>query len=326
MRQARVRSLAKINLALRVLGKRADGYHELRTVFQTVSLADTIDIVFTPGRRTSMAISGNVDIPGNLILKAAEAVLEAMKRTGQVEFKLTKRIPMGGGLGGGSSNAAAVLLALPVLAGGKLPLDARLSIAERLGSDVSFFLLGGAAVGIGRGTELFPLPDPPARPGVIVAPGIHVSTPEAYRALGRGSLTTDVNTSDTYGFRSFAWGFAMPGRESGDSGANDFETVVFRQFPLLQSIQGKLRKLGARPARMSGSGSALFGLFESPEDASRARERLESMLPDVQVFGIRTVTRSSYRRQWRDWLAEHLLDVEESRDSGEWPPPSRYAR
>ena len=322
MRQVRVRSLAKINLDLRVLGKRADGYHELRTVFQTISLADRIGIGFEPARKTTLAIEGNVEIPNNLVLRAADAVLSRMKRTGRVEFTLTKRIPMGGGLGGGSSNAAAVLLALPVLVGGRLSLENRLEIAEQLGSDVSFFLLGGTAAGIGRGTELFPLPDGRPQHGVVVAPGIHVSTPDAYRALGRTSLTTDVNANDTYSFQSFAWGAAVPGQTLGISGANDFESVVFRQFPLLKTIQGKLWRLGARPARMSGSGSALFGLFESKEAASRARERLEKTLPQGEAFEVRTVTRTAYRQMWRRALQEHLA----SGDSGEWPLQSRYAK
>jgi 4-diphosphocytidyl-2-C-methyl-D-erythritol kinase len=233
---------------------------------------------------------------------------------------------MGGGLGGGSSNAAAVLLALPVLLGGKFSLESRLKIAEQLGSDVSFFLLGGTAAGIGRGTELFPLPDPPPQAGVIVAPGIHVSTPEAYRALGRTSLTTDVNANDTYSFQSFAWGAAVPGQTLGISGANDFESVVFRQFPLLKTIQGKLWRLGARPARMSGSGSALFGLFESKEAADRALGRLEKTLPQGETFAIQTVTRMAYRRMWRKALNGHLKSDGDSGDSGEWPPQSRYAK
>ncbi len=325
-RQVRVRSVAKLNLDLRVLGKRADGFHELRTVFQTVSLADTIGIRYTAARKTSLAIEGNVDIPQNLILRAAEAVLDSLKRTAHIEFTLTKRIPLGGGLGGGSSNAAAVLLALPALAGGQLPLETRLRIAEQLGSDVSFFLLGGTAAGIGRGTELFPLPDTPAKSGLIVAPGIHVSTPEAYRALNRPSLTTDVNASDTYSFQGFAWAFAVPGETREIAGENDFESVVFRKFPLLNSIQGKLRRLGARPARMSGSGSALFGLFESDEAAMDARKRLEATLTQGQVWKIRTVTRSAYRKMWRQALGEHVAVGEKSGDPGEWPPQSRYAR
>ncbi len=337
MRQVRVRSLAKINLDLRVLGKRADGYHELRTIFQTISLADTIGICYTAAKHTKLTIAGNIDIPGNLILRAAEAVLDTAKRTAKLEFTLNKRIPMGGGLGGGSSNAAAVLLALPVLLGGKFPLESQLKIAGQLGSDVPFFLLGGTAAGIGRGIELFPLLDPKPQYGVLVAPGIHVSTPEAYRALGRSGLTTDVNANDTYGFQSFAWGAAVPGQTLGISGANDFESVVFRQFPLLKTIQGKLWRLGARPARMSGSGSALFGLFESKEAANRARMQVTKSLssesaltaktlPQGEAFAISTVTRTAYRRMWRRALHEHLVSEKSSGDSGEWPPQSRYVK
>jgi len=117
-RSARVRALAKVNLELRVLGRRSDGYHELRTVFQTISLADTIDIAFTPARRTAISVTADVEIPGgNIMERAAGLALDAMRTAGRVEMRLRKRIPMGAGLGGGSSDAAAVLLALPVLAG-----------------------------------------------------------------------------------------------------------------------------------------------------------------------------------------------------------------
>src|ERR1700680_2799012 len=116
-RRVRVRALAKINLDLRVLAKRSDGYHELRTIFQTISLADTLDIAFTPGRKIAIEIDDPLGIPGNLVVQAAEAALEAMGAAGRVEIRLAKRIPIGGGLGGGSSDAAAVLLALPPLTG-----------------------------------------------------------------------------------------------------------------------------------------------------------------------------------------------------------------
>ena len=119
-RLARVRALAKINLDLRVLGKRPDGYHELRTVFQTISLADTIDIAFTPATKTAIALQDALDIADNLVKRAARLAMEAMRITGHVEMRLEKHIPMGAGLGGGSSDAAAVLLALPVLAGRSL--------------------------------------------------------------------------------------------------------------------------------------------------------------------------------------------------------------
>src|SRR5579863_6708788 len=130
---ATVRSLAKINLDLRVLHKNADGFHELRTVFQTVSLADTIEIEYQAARRTELSIDDPKAIPDNLILRAAGATLDALGVKAKIRFRLTKRIPMGGGLGGGSSNAAAVLLALPVLAGRKLPLDRAIEIGATLG-------------------------------------------------------------------------------------------------------------------------------------------------------------------------------------------------
>src|ERR1700733_5299011 len=141
MRSLKLRSLAKINLDLRILHKRSDGFHELRTVFQTISLADTIEIEYAQSRRTDLTIEGSVDIPDNLILRAARAYLDAARLQARIHFRLTKRIPMGGGLGGGSSNAAAVLLALPALAG--KPIDVE-KIAAGLGSDVPFFLYGGA--------------------------------------------------------------------------------------------------------------------------------------------------------------------------------------
>src|SRR5229473_3279716 len=117
MPQARVKAFAKINLDLRVLHKRADGFHELRTIFQSISLADGIEIEFTPAKRTTIRMHSDIKIPKNLMIRAAALVLDAMKTTGEVAFELKKNIPMGSGLGGGSSDAAAVLLALPVLAG-----------------------------------------------------------------------------------------------------------------------------------------------------------------------------------------------------------------
>src|SRR5581483_2736528 len=190
-RQARVRALAKINLDLRVLGKRPDGYHELRTIFQTISLADTIEIAFTPQPKTSIELEDPHGIPDNLVVRAARLVMGAARVHGKVEIRLTKRIPMGAGLGGGSSDAAAVLLALPVLAGRILSLPTLSDLAAQLGSDVTFFLQGGTAVGIGRGSEVFPMPDIPARPGVLIAPGVHVSTADAYRRLSP-NLTTEL--------------------------------------------------------------------------------------------------------------------------------------
>ena len=190
VRSARVPAYAKLNLGLRVLYKRPDGYHELRTVFQTISLADRIGISFTPAQGTSIEVHGTPAITDNLVCKAALFVAEAAGIKGDIVFHLKKNIPMGAGLGGGSSDAAAVLLALPALAGKRLAPEDLSSIAARLGSDVPFFLHGGTVLGLGRGEELYPLPDQASAQGLLVVPAIHSSTAEAYRDLSR---TIDIN-------------------------------------------------------------------------------------------------------------------------------------
>ena len=322
MRSCKVKSFAKINLDLRVLNKRPDGFHDLRTVFQTISLADTIDITFDKSRRTTIAIDGNIDIPDNLIVRAAEAVCDSGRVTGDIRFRLTKRIPMGAGLGGGSSNAAAVLLALPTLAGAPLDAPKLTQIGAALGSDVPFFLHGGTALGIGRGTEIYPLPDLPACSGLLITPGIHVSTPEAYSALNRGLTTVGVEP-DTGKFQALVWGMEgdrLLGRW-GEDCANDFESAVFARHPQLKSIREKLRRTGAKPARMTGSGSALFGLFESKEQSAKAADVFSrwSETKDAGQHAISLIGRRRYRTVWWNQLKDH--------SSGRiWPPQSRYSR
>jgi len=304
-RRARLRALAKINLDLRVLGRRSDGYHELRTIFQTISLADRIDISFTPARRTGIELEDPLAIPGNLVTRAAEMSLDAMRLTGRVEMRLEKRIPMGAGLGGGSSDAAAVLLALPALAGRVLGLAALYDIAQQLGSDVPFFLLGGTAAGIGRGSEVFPLPDAPSRRGVLVTPPVHVSTAQAYHDLSP-RLTTEFAQNKIFSFQSLASG-------GGVSAANDFEAVVFERHPGLALLKKRLVRAGAGDALMTGSGSALFGLFADGNRASRAIDQLR----DEQVFRFSLVSRARYRRMWWQALKPHM-------QPNSWPPESRY--
>jgi 4-diphosphocytidyl-2-C-methyl-D-erythritol kinase len=302
----RVRSLAKINLDLRVLNKRPDGFHELRTIFQTVSLADTLEIECRSGP-TRIEIKSNISIPGNIIEKAADSVLAATGKTARIGFVLKKRIPLGGGLGGGSSNAAAVLLALPVLLKKPLKMEKLMELAASLGSDVPFFLVGGTVVGLGRGTELYPIPDMGSAAALIITPGIHVSTGEAYRALGRGLAGESACPT------SRDWG------TSGDWGTyeNDFESVVFRQHSHLKLIKGKLLNLGARPALMSGSGSTIFGIFESRTVRDRAKLRfLEKFAPE-QVHSVSLVRRSQYRAMWRRQLGGKLW---------QWQSKDRYAK
>ena len=300
MRRAVVPSLAKINLDLRVLYKRPDGFHELRTVFQTISLGDRIGIDYTPGPKTSIEIAGNVDIPNNLIVRAAEAVLKATKAKGAVQFQLNKRIPMGGGLGGGSSNAAAVLLALPVLLGKPLKPAKLHELASELGSDVPFFLYGGTALGLGRGTELFPLADAPPARGLLVAPPIHVSTPEAYKALNRepGSAAPAVY------FDPADWAA---------TGTNDFEAAVYAQHPELKRIAARMKRGGAATVRMSGSGSSIFSIFSGKTAEAMALQQFKGF----PVHPVEFVSRRRYQSLWWNCLKSHTLVKE-------WPPRSRY--
>ena len=311
--RVRVRSLAKINLDLRVLNKRPDGFHELRTIFQTVSLADTIEIDYRPGR-TRIEINSNINIPSNIIVKAADSVLAATGKTGRIGFVLKKRIPLGGGLGGGSSNAAAVLLALPVLLKKPLSMEKLMELAASLGSDVPFFLLGGTAVGLGRGTELYPLPDLPSLPALMITPGIHVSTADAYRALNR-----ELASEDPMDFQAVAWNVS-------EAYENDFESVVFRQHSHLKLIKGKLLNLGARPALMSGSGSTIFGIFPSRRLRDRATGWFRREFAADQVHPVSLVRRSQYRALWRRQLGPALGS--KSVDSKLWPWQSqdRYAK
>jgi len=307
-RRARVRALAKINLDLRVLGKRPDGFHELRTVFQTIDLADTLEIAYTPARKTAISLVDELQIADNLVVRAARLVMDAVRASGQIEMRLTKRIPMGAGLGGGSSDAAAVLLALPALMGRHVDLPMLCSIGEQLGSDVPFFLLGGTAVGIGRGSELFPLPDTPAQQGILVAPGIHVNTAQAYRDLSP-RLTTELQQNKIFKFQEVTWDTSVL-----TGWGNDFESVVFEQHPQLAKYKKKLLAAGASAALMTGSGSALFGLFPERNRINHARE----LLGEVQTFPISLVGRARYRAMWRRALKEHTTP-------GLWPLRSQYS-
>jgi 4-diphosphocytidyl-2-C-methyl-D-erythritol kinase len=325
VRQVRVRAYAKINLSLLVLGKRADGYHELRTIFQTVSLHDTLDIAFAPSRSSAVQVRCGVEIDHNIAGRAAEMVMEAARARGRVSIAIAKRIPMGGGLGGGSSDAAAVLLALPALCGRALAVDRLIEIAAQLGSDVPFFLHGGTALGVGRGEEIYPLPSLRAAHVIAICPRIAVRTAEAYEALARPSVT-ELTSGDLSNrmkkFQSLAAGVVCPEAHGGWTAFcdNDFEAVVFRRYPLLQSFQRQLVRLGAAPARMSGSGSTLFGVFPSREQKERAIAAISrnSNFKDVQALEkMRFISREQYRAQWRRWLTP------DSSEAKQWPPRQR---
>jgi 4-diphosphocytidyl-2-C-methyl-D-erythritol kinase len=324
VRRAKLRSPAKINLDLRVLHRRPDGFHELRTVFQTISLADRIEIEYEPSQETELTLTGHLEIPDNLVLLAAQATLDAMRTHARVRFRHDKRIPIGAGLGGGSSNAAAVLLALPVLAGHLLPLEILTALGTELGSDVPFFLTGGTAMGLGRGTELYELPEIAREPILVVSPDLHVATPRAYQALGR-SLTFNGSSSSINNFQALV---RMLGERhsvgaASALSANDFETVVFSQYPQIRKMQARLWDLGAAGVRMTGSGSSVFAVFRSKAERAHAQARLEGdrVFRGCRIAPAELLNRRGYQALWRRQLRDHLVP-----DDMLWPPRSRYVR
>ncbi len=309
-RRASLKAYAKLNVGLRVLYKRPDNYHELRTVFQTISLADRLDVAFTLADVTSVAIEGTPEIPDNLVEKATRLVLEELSLHAVVRFLLKKHIPSGAGLGGGSSDAAAVLLALPVLAGRVIPMERLLALAAQLGSDVPFFLRGGTALGLGRGEELYPLPDLPSQHCLLVAPNVHSSTAQAYGDLSRG-LTTTAFQNKLNSFQQDVWS----GADAAVPVVNDFEPVVFARHPELPAIRDRLVDSGATFAGMTGSGSSIFAFFDSAASLKMA----EASLPDQRTFAVSFLSRAQYRSRWQRALKLHTK-------GNEWPPRNRYDR
>jgi 4-diphosphocytidyl-2-C-methyl-D-erythritol kinase len=295
MREVRIPAFAKINLCLDILGKRPDGYHELRTVFQTVSLHDELRLRVSRHPDISLSIKGNAVLSRepsqeNLVYRAVDALRHALKIHSGVEMELRKTIPAGRGMGGGSSDAAAALLGYLRLTGRTLPLPQLLEIASSLGADVPFFLFGGRALGVSRGDEIYPLPDIPKLFVLIVSPReIHVPTLEAYKWLKARPLALTKSATDPklWGFCALCWS------AQGSGLSNDFERPVFRRHPRLAQIKRALLQRGASEASLAGSGSAVFGVFPSPAQARRAAVGF----PDDQTFVCETLSRDRYVRK-----------------------------
>ncbi|MBI1357819.1 MAG: 4-(cytidine 5'-diphospho)-2-C-methyl-D-erythritol kinase [Acidobacteria bacterium] len=300
------KAFAKVNLGLRILERRPDGFHELRTVFQTISLADRLRVSHEPGGEARVELRCSdpaLESDDNLAARAARELLARTGCGGTVRIELEKRIPHGAGLGGGSSDAAAVLTALDRLLEPKPSGAVLYQAAAALGSDVPFFLLGGRAVGLGRGEEVYPLPETPAQWMLLLVPGVRVATAEAYRnlAAARGGALTP----DRKGFivSSFCSGFRAPEAAEprvGADWANDFEETVFQSLPDLELLKQRLREAGAACALLSGSGSALFGMFGSRQEALAARRRFKSPGSDagLKTHVVRTVGSRECRRSW----------------------------
>lgn len=291
MRVVRIPAFAKVNLRLEVLGKRPDGYHELRTIFQTLSLHDSLTLEGVSRRGIELRVRGNAGLGSeppeqNLVYRALDVFRRELKLRGGISAELEKHIPTGAGLGGGSSDAAAALLGYLRLTGRRVPLPRLVEIASGLGADVPFFLFGGRAVAVGRGDEIYPLPDAPRRAVLVVFPrGIRVPTADAYRWLG-ATLTKSPNPSRLWRFCALCWG------PQGDGLSNDFEKPVFRRHPRLAAIQRALLQRGAAEAALAGSGSAVFGLFQYPAQARRAAQGF----PNDQTIVCETLSRKRYRR------------------------------
>ncbi len=292
MREVRIPSFAKINLNLDILGKRADGFHELRTIFQTVSLHDELALSVTRAPGISLTVRGNAALSTepperNLVYRAVESLQREFQHSNGVRITLKKTIPAGAGLGGGSSNAAAALIGYLRLTGTKLPLARLLEIGASFGADVPFFLLGGRAVGVNRGDEIYPLADIPRRTLLIVMPrGIRVPTADAYSWLAAPALTNSAASPRLWGFCALSWS------AQGSGLSNDFEAPVFRRFPRLAEIKQELFRDGAAEALLAGSGSAVFGVFPSP---AKARRAVRGFLND-QTFVCETLPRERFLR------------------------------
>src|SRR5215470_6946487 len=258
-----LRAFAKINLDLRVLGRREDGYHEIKTIFQAVDWCD--EILLEPARRFEFSASGAPEDETNLVVRAVRAYERLAGITANVRIQLTKHIPIGRGLGGGSADAAVTFIGLQRLYKLALPFDQIPQVLRELGSDVPFFALGGRAAGYGRGDDVFKLDDAADYWVLVVDPDVMIRTAEAY-----SWLTVPDKSNIIEGFRD-----ETDAGCRGDVWTNDFEGPVFARYPELAKIKEELIDLGAYRAALSGSGSAVFGQFQLVSDAIRAGSAME---------------------------------------------------
>jgi 4-diphosphocytidyl-2-C-methyl-D-erythritol kinase len=309
-----VRSFAKINLGLRIGARREDGFHELLTVYQTIGLHDSISAGVERGRGIEIRCA-DTRVPNdesNTCHRIVEKTMLALSAKGRVVVDIEKKLPVQGGLGGASSNAVSTLLALERALKKRLPEEERLRIASEVGSDLPLFLIGGTVLGVGRGEQVYPLEDLPQIACVIVTPEVGVSTPKAFAQwdrkltvptasdrmieLGRG---LSAWLSESYSGAPFRRGRREnPLLELVRAGIkNDFERVVFPEYPELSEVKNALERAGAQYASLSGSGSALYGLFASKEAARTAAAGLRKRGWAVQAT--ETLPRREY---WKKFL------------------------
>lgn len=285
-------AFAKINWFLRILGKRTDGFHEICTAFQIVSLHD--NLFFSPGDEIKLTCD-KPNIPtgeSNLIVRAA---LDLKKRFGVktgAEIHLEKNIPSPGGLGGGSSDAAVALIGLARLWKLEISFDELCQMGANLGSDVPFFFYGGTALGSGRGTEITPIEDVEEKFLLIITPDVEVKTKEAFERLNAPRLTnfqpkSILKICHKEAEKPYFWQ---------SNPKNDFEPVVFKIEPEIERVKNRLLETGAKSASLSGSGASVFGIFDNEETRQATLKAIENE-SNWRKFAVATVSRNKYREK-----------------------------
>ena len=290
-------AFAKINFSLRIRNQRSDGYHNLDTIFQTISLHDTIKITTTENAEIALSCDDRqlpVDSQ-NLVMRAARALQDLFAVSKGARIRLEKRIPVRAGLGGGSSDAAVTLLTLARFWGTAATRKDLIQIGVRLGADVPFFFTGGMARGTGIGDQLDPLPDSPGKFLLTIKPNAQINTADAYKVFDERCLTTRNSKSilsgsqPTYVFDNKR----VPSLE------NDFEQVILDFEPEIARAKAALMGAGAQAAMLAGSGSAVFGIFDS-EDAQRRAIQAIELETGWRVFPCKTIGRDNYRSAFGD--------------------------
>lgn len=286
-----LKSFAKINWHLQIVGRRDDGFHELCTIFQTVSLHDTL--TFKESEKLVLTCD-DPKIPtgeSNLVIKSARILQERFSIEKGAEIHLEKRIPAPGGLGGGSSNAAVTLLGLIKLWNLKLSIEELCEIGAKLGSDVPFFLYGGTAIGTGRGTQIEPVEDITESCLLIVTPGVDVPTREAFARINAPRLTNIEPKSILKICRNEAEKLKLRQFEL----INDFEASVFAIEPEIEKVKQILLETGAKQALLSGSGASVFAVFENKETRQATIKAIEQFDYNWRMFAVATISREEYR-------------------------------
>ena len=359
-----VKSFAKINLGLRIGPARPDGFHKLLTVYQTIGLHDVIRVSVARGSGVEIRCA-DPRVPrdeSNTCFRMVERAMTALRAKGRVVIEIDKRLPVQGGLGGASANAVSTLLALERAVRKSLRSSEKLRVAADVGSDLPLFLVGGAVLGVGRGEQVYPLPDFPTTACVVVTPEIGVSTPKAFaewdrlcgagapaseglprmsddeisnkrpaelrsaeqpraavpaRAKSKLTVGTGSDRMNLLGRSLSAWLGGLyssapsdPLERRGRAGnpllrldragiENDFEQVVFPEYPKLGEAKGALVRAGAKYASLSGSGSTLYGIFASRQAADSAVTKLRKAGWTARAAA--TLTRAAYwRRMWAE--------------------------